>query len=157
MRLYKDSELEFEFGVAGDWDNFVQFDLPYEMRIAWDLDKKIARTWCHKKIRQPLVAALTEVYDHYGKEGVAKYGLDLFGGIVNYRKMRGSTNTWSRHSWGIAIDLNPTKNALRTKKPEAWFSREECKPLIDIFKKHGFINYGDEKGFDWMHFEFSKK
>jgi hypothetical protein len=69
--------------------------------------------------------------------------------------MRGSKTKWSRHAWGIAIDLDPARNGLKTKKPIAQFSKPEYKAMIDIFTKHGFIGYGPAKDYDWMHFELS--
>ena len=69
--------------------------------------------------------------------------------------MRGSTTKWSRHSWGIAIDLDPARNGLKTKKPTAQFSKPEYKPMLDMFARNGFISYGVDKDYDWMHFELN--
>jgi hypothetical protein len=67
--------------------------------------------------------------------------------------MRGSKTKWSRHAWGIAIDLDPARNGLKTKKPTAQFSKPEYKAMIDIFYRHGFIGLGPEQDRDWMHFQ----
>ena len=157
MRLYNDNELVKEFGEAGDWSNFSKIDLPFPMKIAWDKSKKINSTWCHKKIAKSLQYALKEILDHYGYERIVELRIDLFGGIFNYRKMRGSRTKWSRHSWAMAIDLDPERNALKTKAPKATFSQKEYKAMLDIFEMHGFLNYGRVKGFDWMHFEYAKR
>jgi hypothetical protein len=98
------------------------------------------------------LAALGEILAHYGSDRIKELEIDLYGGCFNFRKMRGG-NRWSRHSWGIAIDLSPAKNGLKTKKPQAQFSRPEYKPMMDIFYKHGFENLGVEKDYDWMHFQ----
>jgi hypothetical protein len=82
-------------------------------------------------------------------------GIDLFGGCFAFRAMRGGSE-WSRHSWGIAIDLDPERNKLKETKRTARFAKDEYKPMIDIFYKHGFISLGVEKDYDWMHFEISQ-
>jgi hypothetical protein len=66
--------------------------------------------------------------------------------------MRGGSD-WSRHSWGIAEDLNPIKNGLKMTWKNSQFFKQEYKPMIDIYYKNGFINQGKEKGFDAMHWE----
>jgi hypothetical protein len=93
-----------------------------------------------------------EILAVYGLQKIQDLGIDLYGGCFNYRKMRGG-NDWSRHSWGVAIDLDPERNQLKETKRTARFARPEYKPMIDIFYKHGFVSLGVEKNYDWMHFE----
>lgn len=132
----------------------VTLELPYPMRLAWDLDTKVNKMRVHKLIKNNFKGVFDDLLAHYGYEKLVELGIDLFGGCFAYRKMRGGSS-WSKHSWGIAIDLDPVRNQLHETSRTARFARPEYKPMIDIFYKHGFIGLGPEKNFDWMHWEIS--
>lgn len=154
--MLTDAQIIAKYGEPGDADNITQIILPYPMRIAWDISKKVTKISCHKLIAQPLLNVFNDLLATYGREKLVELGIDLFGGCVNVRLMRGSKTKWSRHSWGIAIDLDPARNGLKTKKPAAQFSKPEYQPMIDIFYKHKFLSLGVEKGYDFMHFEINQ-
>lgn len=126
--------------------------LPYPMRLAWDKNVKVNKMQCHKLIHDKLLNVFTDILSHYGYEKIQELGIDLFGGCFNFRVMRGGSEP-SRHSWGVAIDLDPERNLLKETKATARFARPEYKPMIAIFYKHGFVSLGIEKNYDWMHFE----
>lgn len=133
----------------------VTLELPYPMRLAWDLDTKVSKMRVHKLVKDNFKGVFDDLLAHYGYEKLVELGIDLFGGCFAYRKMRGGTS-WSKHSWGIAIDLDPVRNQLHETKATARFARPEYKPMIDIFYKNGFIGLGPEKNYDWMHFEIKE-
>jgi hypothetical protein len=133
----------------------VTINLPYPMRIAWDTKTKVTRMRCHKDVAKNFEAVFNDLLAHYGYEKLVELGIDLFGGCFNFRKMRGGSS-YSKHSWGIAIDLDPARNTLKETSRTARFARPEYKPMIDIFYKHGFIGLGPEKNYDWMHWEIGK-
>jgi hypothetical protein len=133
----------------------VTINLPYPMRIAWDTKTKVTRMRCHKDVAKNFEAVFNDLLAHYGYEKLVELGIDLFGGCFNFRKMRGGSS-YSKHSWGIAVDLDPARNTLKETSRTARFARPEYKPMIDIFYKHGFISLGREKNMDFMHFEIGK-
>ena len=133
-------------------DYLVTLNLPYPMRLAWDTDTTVTRIRCHRLIKDKLSAVFNDLLAHYGLAEIKRLGIDLFGGCFAFRKMRGG-NDYSRHSWAIAIDLDPARNSLKATAKTARFARPEYKPMIDIFYKHGFVSLGREKNYDWMHFE----
>jgi len=129
--------------------------LPYPMRLAWDLDTKVSKMRCHKLAAEAFLNVFNDLLAEYGLKEIERLGIDLFGGCFNYRKMRGGTS-WSKHAWGIAIDLDPARNKLKETAKTARFARPEYKEMIQIFYKHGFISLGVEKNYDWQHFELKK-
>jgi len=151
--MLTDQQLIAKYGQPGDPTKLTTLTLPYPMRIAWDLTKTVTKIQCHKLIAPNLLNVFNDLLKHYGLAKLQELGIDLFGGCVNVRLQRGSKTKWSRHSWGVAVDLDPARNKLKETSKTARFARPEYKPMIAIFYKHGFIGLGPEKNYDWMHFE----
>lgn len=133
-------------------DYLVSLELPYPMRLSWDKSVKVTRIQCHKLVKDQLHGVFTDILAKYGIAKIEALGIDIFGGCFAFRTMRGGKEV-SRHSWGIAIDLDPERNQLKETSKTARFARPEYKDMIDIFYKHGFVSLGREKNYDWMHFE----
>lgn len=114
------------------------FTPPYEMAFAWG--GPVSRIGCHYLIAEPLEAALKHIAT-MGREWIREHGLDLYAGCYNPRKSRGG-NSMSDHAWGIAIDLNPVANGLRTKweprKPASNGTRQMPVDAVKIFQQYGF-------------------
>lgn len=153
--MITDNQLYAKYGKPGDASNLVTIYLPYPMRLAWDPHVVVSKIQCHKLIAPNLTAVFKDILAHYGLAKIQELGIDLYGGCVNVRLMRGSKTKWSRHAWGTAIDLSPALNGLKTTWAKSQFSKPEYRPMIDIFYKHGFINLGKEKNYDAMHFEIA--
>ena len=142
-----------KYGTPSETPNYlVPLQLPYPMRLSWDKKVKVRKITCHKLVVDKLELIFKEILNYYGYEKIVELGIDLYGGCFNFRKMRGGSD-YSRHSWGIAIDLDPERNLLKETSKTARFARQEYKPMIDIFYKYGFVSLGREKNYDWMHFE----
>lgn len=150
-------QISKKYGKANETGNgyLVRIQLPYPMRLAWDTDTVVNTMMCHKLVSKNFLDVFNEIHRVYGYEKIKELGIDLFGGCFNYRKMRGG-NSWSTHSWGIAIDLDPARNKLKETSRTARFARPEYKAMIDIFYKHGFESLGREKNYDWMHFQIKE-
>jgi len=145
-----------KFGKPNEKGTYLKtIDLPYPMRIAWDVKTKVKKMRCHKDVADAFLAVFNDILATYGIDRIVELGIDLYGGCFAFRKMRGGSS-WSKHSWGIAIDLDPARNKLKETSKTARFAREEYKEMIDIFYKHGFVSLGREKNYDWMHFELGK-
>lgn len=155
IRKMTDLEVVATYGQANKTGAgyLVSIKLPYPMFVNWNTSQKINSFQCHRLIATDLQNVFKDILAHYGIEKIKELQLDDFGGCFNYRLMRGSDSKLSRHSWGIAIDLDPDRNLLKETSKTARFARPEYKPMIDIFYKHGFISYGVESNYDWMHFE----
>ena len=129
--------------------------LPYPMRLAWDKKTSVTKMRVHKKVAQDFTNVFNELLKVYGLQKIQELGIDLFGGCFAFRAMRGGSD-YSRHSWGIAIDLHPEANSLKTPYSKSLFSKPEYNELHRIFEKNGFINLGKTKGYDAMHWEVKR-
>jgi hypothetical protein len=154
MALLKTDKIIAKYGQPGDIKNFTVIDLPYPMRVAWDMNVSIKKMQCHKLVAEKFKAVFEELLSTYGLNEIQRLGIDLYGGCYNFRQMRGGTS-WSRHSWAVALDLDPMRNLLHETKKTARFARPEYKPMMKIFYKHGFVNLGIEKNYDFMHMEIA--
>ena len=144
-----------KFGTPNERGSYLKtIKLPYPMRIAWDTKAKVTTLRCHVLVADKLTAIFKEILEVYGYEKIVELGIDLYGGCFNFRRMRGGSS-WSKHAWGIAIDLDPARNTLKETAKTARFARPEYKQIIDNFYKHGFLSLGREKDYDWMHFELA--
>lgn len=156
-QLLTTQQLKARFGDPSEDGTpyLVKVNLPYPMKLAWEMGTIVNSIRCHKLVATQLSAIFDAILAHYTLPKIQELGIDLYGGCFNYRKMRGGTD-WSRHAWGVAIDLDPERNQLRETSATARFARPEYKAMIDIFYEHGFVSLGREKNFDWMHFEVLK-
>ena len=144
------AQLNAKYGVPNEQGTYLTtIVLPYP--FVYD-GKPVSKMRCHKLVADKFLAVFNDILAHYGLAEIQRLGIDKYGGCFNYRKMRGGTQL-SRHSWGVAIDLDPQRNLLKETSATARFARPEYKPMIDIFYKHGFVSLGREKNYDWMHFE----
>mgnify|MGYP006357356627 CR=1 FL=1 len=142
-----------DFGKPNQQGSYLTtIDLPYPMRLAWDKNTTVKKMRCHKLVAANFTEVFKDLLAHYGLPKLQELGIDLFGGCFNFRAMRGGSD-YSRHSWGIAIDLHPEANGLKTPFNKALFSKPEYKALHEIFEKHGFENLGKVMNYDTMHWQ----
>jgi hypothetical protein len=130
-------------------------DLPFALRLDWELGQSVRRLRLHKKCAPAAVTALTAVRDHYGMAKMSELGIDRYAGGYNHRKMRGG-KSWSMHAYGCAMDFYAAPNGLRTKCPDALFCKPEYKPFLDIMESHGWLPAIRLWGSDAMHFQMAK-
>ena len=145
-------ELIAKYGAPNEAGTYLKtIVLPYP--FLYD-GKPVTKMRCHKLVADKFLAVFNDILAHYGLEEINRLGINKYGGCFNYRLMRGGTQL-SRHSWGVAIDLHPSANGLKTTYSKALFSKPEYAKMHEIFEKHGFINLGKTKGYDAMHFEIA--
>lgn len=147
------AELEKFYGKVGT--NQVYIQLPYTHRLSWNKSQKVTRLKCHEKVHYSLHKVLTEVLKHYGESEIRRLGLDITGGCLNVRKMRGGTK-WSTHSWGIALDYDPQNNQLKWGRDKATFAQQDYEAWWKIWESEGWVSLGRQRNFDWMHVQAAK-
>lgn len=141
------------YGPVGTNQGTLQ--LPFPMRIAWDKSKTVKKITLHKKVIDSAGRVFAKIASDYSPAERARLGLDLFGGSLNVRRMRGGSN-YSMHSWGIAIDFDPERNQLKWGKDRASLAHPDCEQFWRAWENEGWISLGRLKNFDWMHVQAAR-
>lgn len=114
-----------------------------------------SRIYCNKLMVQPLLSVFEKLLttDLYTE-------IKTWDGLYNVRYMRGSKTQLSRHTWGLAIDMNAAWNPLvKTNTHDHYEMRRKfvkwSEKFLQVWRDHGFECGADWKGrIDGMHFEF---
>jgi len=141
LYAYLDSEKNLD---APKWerDTLATCRLPDFLTIGWDTARRVAHFQCNKA----LVKTFEDVFYELHRAGLWPE-LKTFDGCFNYRKQRTNAYRLSTHSWGVAVDLNASTNALgMTPTIHAG--------IVRVFKTAGFTWGGDFPKQDGMHFQF---
>lgn len=141
------------YGEVGT--NQTQINIPYDMFLAWDKSARVRKMTLHTKVAASALRVLEKTVTLYSAQERAALGLNLFGGSLNVRKMRGGTS-WSMHSWGIAIDFDPERNALNTHAPAARLSHADALPFWQAWEAEGWLSLGRARDYDWMHVQAAR-
>lgn len=141
------------YGEVGK--NQTSVAVPYPHIIAWDVSKKATKITCHQKVATSLVRVLTRVKDYYGMDEIHRLRLDMWGGCLNVRKMRGGTRN-SMHSWGMALDYDPENNQLNWGSDRAHFAQPEYTKWWEFWEEEGWVSLGRTRNYDWMHVQAAK-
>lgn len=138
------------YGPVGE--NQTSLDLPYKLKLAWDLNTSLSKITCHQKVTKSLYTIFEKTLKTYGEKDIQKLKLDIFGGCLNVRKKRGGSS-WSIHSWGAAVDLDPDNNQLKWGRDKASFAKKEYEEFWKIVEEQGWVSLGRKCNMDYMHFQ----
>lgn len=141
------------YGPVGK--NQTSAQVPYPHIIAWNPSRSVSKITCHKKVAPSLDRILTRVKNYYGMDEIQRLRLNMWGGCLNVRKMRGGTRN-SMHSWGIALDYDPQNNQLHWGSDRATFAQPEYTRWWEFWEEEGWVSLGRSRNFDWMHVQAAK-
>jgi hypothetical protein len=132
-----------------------QIEVPYDMYLSWDKDTRLRKMTVHELVAPSVVRVLNRVSNIYSREERKSIGLDLFGGSLNVRPMRGGSKP-SMHSYGIAIDFDPERNQLRWGRDRARLAKPDAIEFWLEWEKEGWRSLGRTDNFDWMHVQATR-
>ena len=104
---------------------------------------------CNVNVRVAIQGALSDVR----RQGLSRYvdvgNTNAYGGCFypRYNRLAGTLGYLSRHSWGMAIDMNTSVNG------QGVVPRMDCR-IVRIFRQWGFAWGGNFTPSDGMHFEY---
>lgn len=141
------------YGTVGK--NQTMLILPFPMKLAWDKRKVVTKFSIHQKAHDSAKWCFEQIALAYDEKQRAELGLDLFGGCLNVRPMRGGSD-YSMHAWGIAIDFDPDRNQLKWDKRKARLARPDAETFWKIWESEGWVSLGRTRNFDWMHVQAAR-
>lgn len=107
------------------------------------------------KVHQKALAAFQAVFNQI-KDNPYDISRETSGGTFAWRQNRNNAACYSLHAFGVAIDVNPSKNPNCPKSDPCYATPVTDIPedIINAFKSQGFVWGGDWKSVkDYMHFE----
>jgi lysozyme family protein len=132
-----------------------RLQLPFKMKLAWDLETEIDGFKVHERVADSAARAFAAIFAHYGHAGVDSLGLNLFGGCHSCRKKRGGS-AWSMHAWSIAIDFDPARNRLEWDHRRARLAQPDAVPFWQCWENEGWTSLGRWQDYDWMHVQATR-
>lgn len=148
-RWPRQADVGLFYGARGG--SLVNLDLPFPMRLAWDLNVIVDRFKVHAKVHDSAKRAFARIATDYPTEKVrTDTGINVFGGCFNIRKMRGGSS-WSMHSWAIAIDFDPARNQLSWGSGKARLAQPDCEKFFKAWEAEGWTSLGRARNYDFMH------
>ena len=131
-----------------DWERKILAigTLPAPIALCWDPRKVATRFRAHYRVVHHLEAALLELHSF----PEVWETVNDWGGVYEWRTLRQDRRRLSRHSWGIAVDMDVRDN------PQG--GKPKVHPLtIEIMERHGFAwgGFFRHAPLDPQHFEFA--
>ncbi len=158
MRRLTDSEVLARYGDPtkflsshGDADAMWKvailgsFTLPAVLRLSWNRNQVARSVSCHKDV----MFELRDIFNHIYANKEAWASIGDYGGCYMWRPNRNNPKVLSRHSWGLAVDMDVADN------PNGGAAHMHPH-IIKCFAERGWLWGGDHKFFptiDAMHFE----
>jgi peptidoglycan hydrolase-like protein with peptidoglycan-binding domain len=149
----RQADVERVFGAPGSHQTLLV--PPYPMALAWETPTPIARFSIHEAVHDSALRCLSRIADAYDAAARAALGLDRWGGCLNVRPMAGGTRL-SMHAWGIALDFDPDRNALRQDRATARLAQADADLFWRIWEDEGWVSLGRARDFDWMHVQAAR-
>lgn len=156
LKIPRQRDVPKVFGRAGNPDCTAgKVELPIRFKIAWNPSQSIGSFSCHKMVAGNLTNIFEQSVAHYGVAKFRRLRLHYFGGCFNNRNKRHG-KTKSMHAYGIAVDLDPSRNGLHTRAPAAAFSHSDYDAFFNICEANKFMSGGRMWGRDWMHIQAAR-
>lgn len=149
----RQSEVTSFFGDPGTNQTLVE--VPFDLVLAWDKSVTVRRISLNTKVAASASRVLEVIAQTYSPAERAEIGINIFGGALNVRNMRGGKKL-SMHAFGIAIDFDPERNQLSWGRDRARLAEDDAVPFWKAWEDEGWLSLGRARNFDWMHVQAAR-
>jgi hypothetical protein len=135
--------------VAWERANLVLVPTPWRLVTSWN-GAPVRGVRVHRKCSDSLRQIFSDIWTASGQnqQKIQEWGMHLFGGGYNFRLMKDGRRL-SMHSWGCAVDFDPTRNGFGDTTPNF----ANLPAVLKAFSDEGWTWGGTWTKPDGMHWQ----
>jgi peptidoglycan hydrolase-like protein with peptidoglycan-binding domain len=143
------------YGPPGE-SRLVLMDLPYPMRLAWDLGTVVRRTRCNARVKDSLGRVLAAVLAHYGIGCRACPAARPVMAVATPCATSAAAARCPPMAGASPSTLTPTTTSSSGTRPAPPLRSPQYDAWWQCWEAEGWVSLGRTRNYDWMHVQAAR-